>query len=230
MRTRRRQQQRLRVRQSRGGTAQNVLLAVVMLLGRFVPILLVLALAGALAAAAPPLTRGHPALRTPSLTTLLVSVAPIVALVAYLPVLALGPLGEACHGTTRAHARAVPTAMKSLNPARLWKSPVMLVVWVGAAVTTLAAAIHPGWFSIGVAGWLWATVVFGALSEAVAEGRGKARAASMRRNRIDLVARRSGDGEETVSAAELRQGDRAGRGARDHPVRRRDRRGRGHRG
>lgn len=103
---------------------------------------------------------------------------------------------------------AIPTAMKSLNPARLWRSPVMMVVWAGAAVTTLAAAITPSWFAFGVAGWLWATVVFGALSEAVAEGRGKARAASMRRNRIDLVARRVvGEGEETVSAAELRQGD-----------------------
>ena len=103
---------------------------------------------------------------------------------------------------------AIPTALKSLNPARLWRNPVMMVVWAGAAVTTLAAAMRPGWFAIGVAVWLWATVVFGALSEAVAEGRGKARAASMRRNRIDLVARRIvGDGEETVSAAELRQGD-----------------------
>ena len=103
---------------------------------------------------------------------------------------------------------AVPTAMKSLNPMRLWRNPVMMVVWAGAAVTTLAAVMRPGWFAIGVAGWLWATVVFGALSEAVAEGRGKARAASMRRNRIDLVARRIvGDGEETVSAAELCQGD-----------------------
>ncbi|NYI42712.1 potassium-transporting ATPase subunit KdpB [Demequina lutea] len=103
---------------------------------------------------------------------------------------------------------AIPTAMKSLNPARLWRNPVMMVVWAGAAVTTLAAAMRPGWFAIGVAGWLWATVVFGALSEAVAEGRGKARAASMRRNRIDLVARRIvGQGEETISAADLRQGD-----------------------
>ena len=103
---------------------------------------------------------------------------------------------------------AIPTAMKSLNPARLWRNPVMMVVWAGAAVTTLAAAMRPSWFAIGVAGWLWATVVFGALSEAVAEGRGKARAASMRRNRIDLIARRVvGDGEETISAAQLRQGD-----------------------
>jgi len=103
---------------------------------------------------------------------------------------------------------AIPTAMKSLNPVRLWRNPVMMVVWAGAAVTTLAVAMRPGWFVIGVAGWLWATVIFGALSEAVAEGRGKARAASMRRNRIDLIARRVvGDGEESVPAAELRKGD-----------------------
>jgi len=103
---------------------------------------------------------------------------------------------------------AIPTALRNLNPARLWRSPVMMVVWAGAALTTFAAAIDTSWFAVGVAGWLWATVVFATLSEAVAEGRGKARAASMRRNRVDLVARRIvGDGEETVSAAELRQGD-----------------------
>jgi K+-transporting ATPase ATPase A chain len=79
-----------------GSTWQNVLLAVVMLAGRFVPILLVLALAGALAAA-PRIPAGAGTLRsdTPLFTALLVTVAPIVALVAYAPVLALGPLGEA---------------------------------------------------------------------------------------------------------------------------------------
>ncbi len=107
---------------------------------------------------------------------------------------------------------AIPTALKNLNPAKLWRSPVMMVVWAGAALTTFAAAIDPSWFAVGVAGWLWATVIFATLSEAVAEGRGKARAASMRRNRVDLVARRvvgdiHGNEEETVSAAELRQGD-----------------------
>lgn len=107
---------------------------------------------------------------------------------------------------------AIPTALKNLNPARLWRSPVMMVVWAGAALTTFAAAIDPSWFAVGVAGWLWATVIFATLSEAVAEGRGKARAASMRRNRVDLVARRivgdiHSDAEEAISAAELRQGD-----------------------
>ncbi|NYI42713.1 potassium-transporting ATPase subunit KdpA [Demequina lutea] len=79
-----------------GGTWQDLLLAVAMFAGRFVPILLVLALAGALAAA-PRIPVGAGTLRsdTPLFTTLLVGVAPIIALVAYAPVLALGPLGEA---------------------------------------------------------------------------------------------------------------------------------------
>lgn len=79
-----------------GGTWQEVLLAIVMFAGRFLPIVLALALAGALAAATR-IPTGAGTLRsdTPLFTALLVGVAPIIALVAYAPVLALGPLGEA---------------------------------------------------------------------------------------------------------------------------------------
>ena len=81
---------------SAGGTWQNVLLAIVMFAGRFLPMVLALALAGALAAA-PRIPSSAGTLRsdTPLFTALLVGVAPIIALVAYAPVLALGPLGEA---------------------------------------------------------------------------------------------------------------------------------------
>jgi K+-transporting ATPase ATPase A chain len=79
-----------------GGTWQNVLLAIVMFAGRFLPIVLALALAGALAAAKRiPSSAGTLRSDTPLFTALLVGVAPIIALVAYAPVLALGPLGEA---------------------------------------------------------------------------------------------------------------------------------------
>lgn len=81
---------------SAGSTAQNVLLAIVMFAGRFLPIVLALALAGALAAAKRiPSSAGTLRSDTPLFTALLVGVAPIIALVAYAPVLALGPLGEA---------------------------------------------------------------------------------------------------------------------------------------
>jgi len=81
---------------SAGGMWQNLFLAAAMLGGRFICIVLVLALAGSLAAA-PRIPTGAGTLRsdTPLFTTLLVVLAPIVALVAYAPVLALGPLGEA---------------------------------------------------------------------------------------------------------------------------------------
>lgn len=81
---------------SAGSTSQNVLLAIVMFAGRFLPIVLALALAGALAAAKRiPSSAGTLRSDTPLFTALLVGVAPIIALVAYAPVLALGPLGEA---------------------------------------------------------------------------------------------------------------------------------------
>ena len=81
---------------SAGGMWQNILLGIAMLGGRFICILLVLALAGSLAAAARvPTGAGTLRSDTPLFTTMLVVLAPIVALVAYAPVLALGPLGEA---------------------------------------------------------------------------------------------------------------------------------------
>ena len=84
---------------------------------------------------------------------------------------------------------ALPGAVRKLDPRHLWHSPVMFVVWVGSAVTTVGAVLQPGPLTIGVAGWLWLTVLFGNLAESVAEGRGKAQADTLRRARTDTQAR-----------------------------------------
>lgn len=85
---------------------------------------------------------------------------------------------------------AVPAALRGLDPRRLWDAPVLLVVEVGAAFTTVLAALDPSVFAWAVALWLWATVLFATLAEAVAEGRGKAQAASLRATQRQTTARR----------------------------------------
>jgi K+-transporting ATPase ATPase B chain len=84
----------------------------------------------------------------------------------------------------------------------------MFIVEVGAVFTTVLALGDPSLFAWAIVVWLWMTVVFANLAEAVAEGRGKAQAATLRAARRDTTARRvSATGTETVGAAELRQGD-----------------------
>jgi K+-transporting ATPase ATPase B chain len=81
-------------------------------------------------------------------------------------------------------------------------------VLLGSVATTVAAVADPSVFTASIAVWLWLTVLFGNLAEAVAEGRGKAQAASLRATRTDTVARRvTGDGETPVPATQLRVGD-----------------------
>ncbi|HWC20943.1 MAG TPA: potassium-transporting ATPase subunit KdpB [Flexivirga sp.] len=104
---------------------------------------------------------------------------------------------------------ALPGALAKVDPRHLWHQPVLFVVWVSAALTTVLACLHSSWFSWLVAGWLWATILFANLAESVAEGRGKAQADSLRRTRATATARRlAGDVEEEVPAAQLRLGDR----------------------
>lgn len=108
--------------------------------------------------------------------------------------------------------RSLPEALRKLNPATLWRNPVMLIVEVGAAFTTVLALTDPSFFAWAIAVWLWLTVVFANLAEAVAEGRGKAQAATLRAAKRDTMARRLPDPadpgrRETVGAPELRQGD-----------------------
>ncbi|MEU8990840.1 potassium-transporting ATPase subunit KdpB [Streptomyces sp. NPDC048558] len=106
---------------------------------------------------------------------------------------------------------SLPDAFRKLDPRIMVKSPVMFVVLVGSVVTTLLAVKDPGdWFGWVITTWLWLTVIFANLAEAVAEGRGKAQADTLRKAKTDTVARRlSLDGKtaEHVPGTELRVGD-----------------------
>ncbi|MBW7900656.1 MAG: potassium-transporting ATPase subunit KdpB [Rhodocyclaceae bacterium] len=106
---------------------------------------------------------------------------------------------------------ALIDAVLKLAPRHIIKNPVMVVVWIGTVITavaTLAGWAQPG-FGWAVTAILLVTVLFGNFAEALAESRGRGQAASLRRARKDLTARRlDGSGNEnTVAAAELRPGD-----------------------
>ncbi|MFE9859704.1 potassium-transporting ATPase subunit KdpB [Streptomyces sp. NPDC005780] len=102
-----------------------------------------------------------------------------------------------------------PDAIRKLDPRVMVKSPVMFVVLVGSVLTTVLAVLDPtDWFGWAIAVWLWLTTVFANLAEAVAEGRGKAQADTLRKAKTDTVARRIiGPDEERIPGAELRIGD-----------------------
>jgi potassium-transporting ATPase ATP-binding subunit len=89
---------------------------------------------------------------------------------------------------------SLPDALKKLDPRVQVKNPVMFVVEVGALLTTITAIFFrtPGFniFNWTIVVWLWLTVVFANMAEAVAEGRGKAQAETLRKTKRDTVARR----------------------------------------
>jgi len=105
--------------------------------------------------------------------------------------------------------KSLPDAFRKLDPRVMVKSPVMFVVWIGSVLTTVFSFTDPGdWFGWTISAWLWLTVVFANLAEAVAEGRGKAQADTLRKAKTDTVARRLvGDREEHVPGTELRIDD-----------------------
>ncbi|MFJ5922425.1 potassium-transporting ATPase subunit KdpB [Kitasatospora sp. NPDC092948] len=107
---------------------------------------------------------------------------------------------------------SLPDAVKKLDPRVMVKNPVMFVVEVGSVVTTVAAIADPSVFAWAITAWLWLTTVFANLAEAVAEGRGKAQADTLRRTKSDTTARRLVDWpaeqtEEEVPGTALRLGD-----------------------
>jgi K+-transporting ATPase ATPase B chain len=128
---------------------------------------------------------------------------------------------------------ALPGALRKLDPRQMWRNPVMFIVEIGAAYTTVLAIAEPflggaadsggstvpGSFTWGIAIWLWLTVIFANLAEAVAEGRGKAQAESLRATRTSTTANRVSSYDEVddaaaeraalvaVSSAELTLGD-----------------------
>jgi K+-transporting ATPase ATPase B chain len=107
---------------------------------------------------------------------------------------------------------ALTDAARRLWPAALWKNPVMFIVWLGAALTTALAMAEASAFNAAIAAWLWFTVLFANFAEALAEGRGKAQAASLRQAKQDLPAiKLDGNRRDArrfmVSSSELRVGD-----------------------
>jgi len=111
---------------------------------------------------------------------------------------------------------STPDAFRKLNPATLYKNPVMFIVEIGSVWTTWLAIRDHTSFAIITTVWLWLTVLFANLAEAVAEGRGKAQAETLRRAKTTTVARVLDDWspgadpatlhEHEVSATELQQG------------------------
>ena len=128
----------------------------------------------------------------------------------------LGTPGEHKHHTKApakltlsSFAAAFPMAVRKLAPAQMIHSPVMFTVLVGAALCTGICFLRPSVFSVGVTAWLWLTVLFGTLSEAIAEGRGKAQADSLRASRQGVHAKlRLSNGEvKEIPGTELRRDD-----------------------
>jgi Potassium-transporting ATPase A subunit len=170
----------------------NVSLGLAMAFGRFLPIVLVLALTGGLAAQGrTAVTAGtfpthRPAVRRAArrrdarrrgphllpgalagtagrraLTTMTAAIGHVPASTSSL--LGAGQLRPALAG-----------AVRKLDPRGLVRQPVILVVWVGSVFSTVLAIADPTLFGWLITGWLWLTVLFANLAEAVAEGRGKA--------------------------------------------------------
>ena len=112
---------------------------------------------------------------------------------------------------------AVIQSLRKLDPRHQLHNPVMFVVEIGAAITTgdwliqvfggspLGGGNEPAWFAFTIAIWLWLTVIFANLAEALAEGRGKAQADALRAMRTETVARLRDGGEKPAS--ELERGD-----------------------
>src|SRR5262245_26460943 len=111
--------------------------------------------------------------------------------------------------------RAIADAFRKLHPRTMARNPVMFVVEIGSVLTTirllrdLAAGTGGIGFEIQITFWLWLTVLFANFAEAMAEGRGKAQADTLRRAKTETVANRErGDGtSEVIPAPALRKGD-----------------------
>jgi K+-transporting ATPase ATPase B chain len=106
-------------------------------------------------------------------------------------------------------SKALVDSFKKFDPRVQIKNPVMFVVLIGSFVTLVEAIAHPSTFTWSITVWLFLTVAFANFAEAMAEGRGKAQADTLRKMRSETEARRLlPDGsEERVAAAELRKGD-----------------------
>ena len=143
-------------------TWYNTALGLAMLVGRFLPIVFVLGLAGSLAGQQPvPASDGTLPTHRPLFVGMLVGVALIVVALTYFPALALGPLAEGCTDdrhtstdpgrrsraapacraacSTRSSLKSTPDAVRKLDPRTLWRNPVMFIVEIGSVFTTVLA-------------------------------------------------------------------------------------------
>ncbi len=114
---------------------------------------------------------------------------------------------------------ALLDSLKKLDLRTLWRNPVMFCVEIASGITRVTFVMsltgankEPIWFTGAVTAWLWLTVLFSTFAEALAEGRGKARAASLRKSRTHVTAKRMEKAEldgtfTTVGASTLRKGD-----------------------
>lgn len=114
---------------------------------------------------------------------------------------------------------ALLDSFKKLDPRTLWRNPVMFAVEISSFITLITfimsltgASKEPAWFTGLVSLWLWLTVLFSTFAEALAEGRGKARAASLRKSRTEITAKRLKNPEfgseyETIAGNLLRKND-----------------------
>jgi K+-transporting ATPase ATPase B chain len=114
---------------------------------------------------------------------------------------------------------AIGDSFRKLNPRRQFHNPVMFVVLIGSLLTSVIfvrtcfiAGQESPWFILGISLWLWFTVLFANFAEAIAEGRGKAQAESLRKARKDVIAKKlnaphSGSSFELTAASLLAKGD-----------------------
>src|SRR5476651_228332 len=114
---------------------------------------------------------------------------------------------------------ALLDSLKKLDPRTLWRNPVMFCVEIASVITLVTFVMsltgsntEPAWFTGTVSVWLWLTVIFATFAEALAEGRGKARAASLRKSRTDITAKLLAKPDfkssyTTAGANQLRKGD-----------------------
>lgn len=103
---------------------------------------------------------------------------------------------------------ALPTALRRLDPRHMAHQPVLFLVEVGSVGSAILSIAHPSVLAWSITVWLWLTIIFANLAEAVAEGRGKAQAATLREARTETSARVLVDGKERqVPSSQLHKGD-----------------------
>jgi len=131
------------------------------------------------------------------------------------PVAQIGQIRKQSLADSAILSRAIVDSFRKLNPRTMVKNPVMFVVEVGAVLTTIQLLWnvfhHAGQFGFGlqITLWLWFTVLFANFAEAMAEGRGKAQADTLRKARAETQAHRlrSNGNTECVASSKLRTGD-----------------------